>query len=139
MQKITFDTNAFESDNFLPFPNADIYVSAIVLMELMTACYDKKELKNYQKLWLDAKKKNLLIVPSEQDIFEASRIQFLLAQDRKDAKGNSTKRPAKIKQEIALDCLIAASSSRQKVAVVTNDGDYFEIKRYLKNLKLISL
>jgi predicted nucleic acid-binding protein len=139
MQKITFDTNAFEGDNFLPFPKADIYVSAIVLMELMTSCYDKKELKTYQKLWLDAKKKNLLIVPSEQDIFEASRIQFLLAQDRKDAKGNSSKRPTKIKQEIALDCLIATSSSRQKIAVVTNDNDYFEIKRYLKNLKLVNL
>jgi predicted nucleic acid-binding protein len=139
MRKITFDTNAFESESLVNFPHSKIYISAIVLMELMTACSDTKELKQYQKAYKDAERLGLLITPNETDIFEASRIQFLLAQDRKDAKGNSTKRPAKIKQEIALDCLIATSSSRQKVAVVTNDGDYLEIQRYLKNLKLISL
>jgi predicted nucleic acid-binding protein len=139
MRKITFDTNTFEGESIVNFPHSKVYISAIVLMELMTACSDTKELKQYQKTYKDAERLGLLITPNETDIFEASRIQFLLAQDRKDAKGNSLKRPAKIKQEIAMDCLIATSSSRQKIAVVTNDGDYSEIQRYLKNLKLISL
>ena len=139
MRKITLDTNAFESESVLDFSDYQLYISSIVLMELMTACSDTKELKGLQKLWKDASKESRLIVPSEQDIFDASRIQFHLAKDREDAKGNAPKRPTKIKQEIAMDCLIATSAASQKVTVVTNDGDYWEIQRYLKNLKLIKL
>ena len=133
MHKITFDTNSFESGNFLYFPQSKIYVSAIVLMELMTACSDTKELKQYQQAYKAAQKENLLIFPNDDDILEASRIQFLLAQDRQDAKGNAPKRGAKIKQELAMDCLIAVSASREKTSVVTNDNDYWEIQRYLRS------
>jgi predicted nucleic acid-binding protein len=67
-----------------------------------------------------------------------SRIQFLLAQDRKNANSKKSPRlPAKIKQEIALDCLIATSACREGVTIVTNDNDYWHIQRYLKKLKLI--
>ena len=139
MHKITFDTNSFESGNFLYFQQSKIYVSAIVLMELMTACSDAKELKSYQQAYKEAQKESLLIFPNDNDILEAGRIQFLLAQNRQDAKGNAPKRPAKIKQELAMDCLIAVSASRDKTSVVTNDKDFWEIQRYLKKLKLIKL
>jgi predicted nucleic acid-binding protein len=135
--KLLFDTNSFQSENILLYGNEDIYYSAVVFMELMTACNDTKELKSYQKAYKDAKDEKLLILPTEQDILEAGRIQFLLAQDRKDAKGNSPKRPTKIKQEIAMDCLIATSATSQKIAIITNDNDYWEIQRFLKTLKLI--
>lgn len=111
----------------------------MVIMELMTACGETKELKELQKLWKESEKESRLIVPNNQDIYEAGRIQFLLAQDRQDAKGNAPKRTSKIKQEIAMDCLIATSAASNKVTVVTNDGDYWEIQRYLKNLKLIKI
>ena len=137
--KLLFDTNSFESSSLFYGSEIKIYFSSIVLMELMTACSDTKELKELQNLWKEASKESRLIVPSEQDIFNASRIQFHLAKDRKDAKGNATKRPSKIKQEIAMDCLIAGSAWREKVAIVTNDGDYWEIQRYLKGLKLIKI
>ncbi len=138
MDKITFDTNAFESNKPLRFPNKQIFVSAIVLMELMTAGNDTKELKSYQKVWKDAKNNEILIVPNEQDIVDAGRIQFFLAQERKkDAGGKSPKRTAKVKQEIALDCMIAVSCARENITVITNDGDFREIGRYLKKLKLL--
>lgn len=85
-------------------------------MELMTGCNDNKELKSYQKLWNIAEKLNLLITPLSQDVFDASRIQFLLSQERKQiAGGKSPKRTSKIKQEIAMDCLIATSICRENI------------------------
>lgn len=137
--KLLFDTNSFQSDAILLYGSEDIYYSAIVFMELMTACSDTKELKSYQKAYKDAKEESILVAINEDDILEAGRIQFLLAQDRQDAKGNAPKRASKIKQEIAMDCLIAVSSCREKVAIVTNDNDYFKIQRYLKDLKIIKI
>lgn len=119
----------------LPTP---LYFSAVVFNELMTACNDTKELKRYQKAWKDAREESLLIVPTSGDWLEASRIQFLPAQERKkDAGGKSPKRTAKVKQEIALDCLIAVSCARENITVVTNDNDFWAIRRFLKKLKLL--
>jgi predicted nucleic acid-binding protein len=139
VDKFITDTNIIESKAFssmeLPTP---LYFSAVVFNELMTACNDTKELKRYQKAWKDAREENLLIVPTSGDWLEASRIQFLLAQERKqDAGGKSPKRTAKVKQELALDCLIAVSCNRENITVITNDGDFQAIRRYLKKLKLL--
>ena len=139
MAKFLPDTNIVQLKDF-SFEQLykPLYFSAVVLNELMTACNDNKELKAYQKGWKDALNDKILIVPTESDWLEAGRIQFLLAQERKkDAGGKSPRRPAKVKQEIALDCLIAISCSRENITVITNDGDFWEIKRYLKNLNLL--
>ncbi|MGI8468840.1 MAG: hypothetical protein ACR2N3_10335 [Pyrinomonadaceae bacterium] len=46
------------------------------------------------------KKENLLIVPNEQDIFDASRIQLFPAMERKKEKGGKApKRSAKINKK----------------------------------------
>ena len=137
--KLLFDTNVFESQIKPDLSKVKIFASAIVFMELMTACSDTKELKQYQQAYKDAKDESILIAPNDDDILEAGRIQFLLAKDRKDAKGNAPKRPSKIKQEIAMDCLIAVSACRESITILTNDGDYWKIRRYLKKLKLIKL
>ena len=137
--KLLFDTNSFESAHLFYSSGAKLYFSAIGFMELMTACSDTKELKQYQQAYEDAKDERILIAPNDDDILEAGRIQFLLAKDRKDAKGNAPKRPSKIKQEIAMDCLIAVSACRESITILTNDGDYWKIGRYLKKLKLIKL
>ena len=137
--KLLFDTNAVDSVNLFYISESKIFYSAIVLMELMTACSDTKELKSYQKAYKNAKDESILIAPNDDDILEAGRIQFHLAKDRKDARGNAPKRASKIKQEIAMDCLIAVSACREQIAIVTNDNDYWEIQRYLKKLNLIKL
>lgn len=139
MDKFLPDTNIVQSKGF-SFEQLykPLYFSAVVLSELMTACNDTKELKAYQKLWKDALSDKILIVPTTGDWLEASRIQFHLAQERKkDAGGRSPRRTAKVKQELALDCLIAVSCNRENITVVTNDNDFWAIRRYLKNLKLL--
>lgn len=119
-------------------PPSKLYYSTVVFGELMTACNDTKELKSYREAWKLADKNELLVVPTKEDWLEAGRIQFLLAQDRKkDASGKSPKRTAKVKQELALDCLIAVSCCRENITVITNDGDFWAIGRYLKKLKLL--
>ena len=139
MPKFLTDTNIVEVKKFdekhLPRP---IYYSSVVLCELMTAGNDVKELKAYQILWETAKKDDLLIVPNEADWLNASRILFLLAQERKkQAGGKAPKRTSKAKQELAMDCLIAMSACREEVTVITNDNDFWEIKRFRKGLKLL--
>lgn len=139
MDRFLPDTNIVQSKDF-SFEQLykPLYFSAVVLTELMTACNSTKELRQYQKGWKDALADKILIVPTTEDWFEAGRIQFLLAQERKqDAGGKSLKRPAKIKQELALDCLIAVSCNRENITVVTNDNDFWAIRRYLKRLKLL--
>jgi predicted nucleic acid-binding protein len=137
--KSLFDTNIVQSKAFLTFSDhRKICFSSVVFCELMTACNDRKELKEYQSAWKSAREEDILIVPTEEDWLVAARIQFILAQERKqDAGGKSLKRSAKVKQELAMDCLIAASACREKVAVITNDNDFFAIQRHLKGLKLI--
>ena len=139
MPKFLPDTNIIQSKDF-SFEKLykPLYFSAVVFNELMTACNDQKELKQYQKGWKDALADDILIVPTVEDWLDAGRIQFLLSQERKkDAGGKSPKRPSKVKQEIALDCLIAVSSCRENITIITNDGDYWAIQRYLKKLKLV--
>ena len=139
MPKFLLDTNILQAkiaEENLPKP---IYVSAIVLSEMMTACNDTKELRAYQLVWKTARANRRLIVPTESDWLGASRIQFLLAQERKtNAGGKAPKRPAKVKQELALDCLIAVSCAREDITVITNDGDFEAIRRYLKKMKLLN-
>jgi predicted nucleic acid-binding protein len=136
--KYLFDTNSYENKSETIKIPSPIYVSSVVLCELMTACNDVKELKAYQILWETAKKDDLLIVPNEEDWLNVSRILFLLAQERKkQAGGKAPKRTSKAKQELAMDCLIAMSACREEVTIITNDHDFWEIKRFRKNLKLL--
>lgn len=139
MVKFLPDTNIVQSKDF-SFEQLykPLCFSAVVFNELMTACNNRTELKAYQKGWKDALADKILIVPTIEDWFEAGRIQFLLAQERKkDAGGKSPKRTAKVKQELALDCLIAVACARENITVITNDGDFWAIRRYLKKLKLL--
>ena len=141
MGKFVADTNIIESVAYNPFrlPKS-LCFSSVVFSELITACNDTKELRQYQKAWKDALEEKILIVPAEEDWLNASRIQFFLAQERKqNAGGKAPKRSAKVKQELAMDCLIATSCCREKITVVTNDNDYVAIQRHLKNLKIMKL
>jgi predicted nucleic acid-binding protein len=141
LERFLADTNIIEGVTFNPFRlPKPLCFSSVVFSELMTACNDSKELRQYQKAWKDALAEAILIVPTEADWLSASRIQFFLAQERKqNAGGKAPKRTAKVKQELAMDCLIAASCCRENITVVTNDNDYVAIRRYLKNLKIMNL
>src|SRR5262245_26351041 len=104
----------------------------------MTASNDLKEFRSYHGVWNEAKKKKRLIVPTETDWLTATRISYMLAQERKHQTGG--KAPcltSKVKQEIAMDCLLAVSAAREGVIVLTlNKQDFDAIKRHCKNLQV---
>ncbi|MBI3652985.1 MAG: hypothetical protein HY231_18320 [Acidobacteria bacterium] len=137
MPRYVADTNLVISRKFDPErPPETTCQSSIVLFELMTACNDWKEYRSYQAVWNRAKKEGLLIVPTAEDWLAASKISFALAQERKQQAGGKAPRlSAKVKQEIAMDCLLAVSAAREGVIVLTlNRADFTYIKRHCKNL-----
>ena len=137
-KKYVLDTNIIQSKAITPgdLPSK-LYVSAVVLSELMTAANDVKELKVYQQAWKATRGAGILFVPTEVDWQDASRILYLLAQERKQqAGGKSPKRLPLAKQEVALDCLLAMSASREGVIIITNDKDFWAIQRFRKGLQL---
>jgi predicted nucleic acid-binding protein len=137
--KYLFDTNLVKSKAYDPkkLPETT-YASSVVLFELMTSCNDMRERRAYEASWRDSKKDGVLIIPNEEDWLAASKISFTLAQERKQqAGGNSPKLSSKIKQEIALDCLIAISAARNGIIVLTlNKKDFEYIKRHCKDLEV---
>ncbi len=139
MPKYILDTNLIISRKFDPQNSPETtYYSSIVLFELMTACNDWKELRSYQAVWKITKKAGLLIVPTAEDWLTASRSSFALAQERKQQAGAGGKAPklsSKVKQEIAMDCLLAVSATREGITVLTNNRhDFDAIRRQLKRL-----
>jgi len=94
------------------------------------------ERRAYEQTWRDSKKQGVLIIPSEADWLAASKISFTLAQERKQQAGGKAPRlTSKVKQEIAMDCLLAVSAAREGVIVLTlNRHDFDYIKRHCKNL-----
>src|SRR5262249_39142871 len=95
-----------------------------------------RERRAYEASWRVSKKSGLLIVPTEEDWLKASQISFTLAQQRKQQSGGKSPRlTSKVKQEIAMDCLLAVSAARKGVIVLTrNRHDFDYIKRHCKNL-----
>lgn len=141
MPKYVLDTNLVTSKSFDPArPPETTYYSSIVFFELMTACNNLREYRLYQAAWRDAKKSGRLIVPTEADWLTATRISYALAQERKQqAGGKAPKLTSKVKQEIAMDCLLAVSAAREGVIVLTlNKHDFESIKRHCKKLKVQS-
>jgi len=137
VSKYIFDTNLVISKQYDPkrLPETT-YASSVVQFELMTACNDLRELRLLQTLSNTAKKEGLLIMPTVEDWLTAGRISFTLAQERKQQAGGKAPRlTSKVKQEIAMDCLLAVSAAREGVIVLTlNRHDFDYIKRHCKNL-----
>lgn len=139
MAKFVLDINLYISKRFKPdnLPETTCY-SSVVLFELMAGCNDLREFRAYQMVWKIAEKDGLLIVPTEQDWLQASRISFHLSQERKQqAGGKAPKLSSKVKQEILMDCLLAVSSSREDAILLTlNHKDFDYIRRHCKNLQV---
>jgi predicted nucleic acid-binding protein len=107
-------------------------MSAVVLMELIAGADDESRRKFYEEIFRQYKKRNLLIVPNEDDWLVAAKILFLLTQSRKRLQRGKLKRlPPGASQRLALDVLIAVSARRWKAQVVTeNWTDFKAIQRY---------
>ncbi len=139
MAKYIFDTNPIISGKYALDRLPEVtYISSIVHFELITACNDLRERRAYESSWRNFEKVGRLIVPKPEDWLKASQISFALAQERKQqAGGKAPKLSAKIKQEIAMDCLLAVSAAREDIIVLTlNLTDFDYIKRHCPKLKV---
>lgn len=138
-RKYTFDTNIIKGYRIEDLPEK-FYMSTVVLSELMTSAADPTELDDYQETWRRHAKEGTLITPTTADWLMASKTLYWLARERKRrAGGKSPKRAPAVKQELAMDALLAACARSEGVTVITNDTDFDAIKYYMKTLKLKSL
>ena len=134
MPYFTYDTSVFISRKLTDFRTMphDFLLSAVVLMELTAAANDESLRKFYEGMFWQYKKKDLLIVPNEDDWLLASKILFLLTHARRRAQqGKLRPLPPGASQRLALDVLIAVSARRWKAQVITeNWADFKAIQRY---------
>lgn len=108
--------------------------SAVVLMELMASATDDSQRKVYDRLFHEYSEDNSLITPNEDDWRFASKVLYLLSQERRRRhRGTLKKLRSGASQRMALDVLLAVSARRWKATVVTDNWDDFKaIERYTK-------
>lgn len=140
MPYFTYDTSVIISrrPTLLPRKPSNFLWSAVVLMELTASAKDDSQRKIYERLFRQYSEDNSLIIPNEHDWLLASKVLYLLSQDRRRShRGKLKKLHPGISQRMALDVLIAASARRWKATVVTeNWQDFKAIQRYC-NTKVV--
>ena len=134
MPYFTYDTSVIISrkPTLLPGNSSNFLWSAVVLMELTASAKDDSQRKIYERLFRQYNEDNSLIIPNEDDWVLASRVLYLLSQDRRRRHGGKLKKlhPG-ASQRMALDVLIAVSARRWRATVVTENWDDFKaIERY---------
>jgi predicted nucleic acid-binding protein len=136
MPYFTYDTSVIISRKPILQPGkfGSFLWSAVVLMELTASAKDDSQRKIYERLFRQYSEDNSLIIPNEDDWLLASKVLYLLSQDRRRKQRGTLKRlhPG-ASQRMALDVLIALSARRWRAAVVTENWDDFKaIERYSK-------
>lgn len=134
MAYFTYDTSVIISrklTQLLAMPGSFL-MSAIVLTELSTSAKDASEQRFYEMAFRSYQKEQRLIVPSTEDWLLASKILFLLTNNRRRLEHGKLKRlPRGVSQHLAMDVLIAVSARRMRALVVTeNWTDFKAIQRY---------
>jgi predicted nucleic acid-binding protein len=140
MPYFTYDTSVMVSRRALDLRlrTKSHLMSSIVLLELMASATDKSRRKIYERLFLDYRRDNALIVPNEADWLFASKILYRLSHHRRRVDGGRLRQLAPgLSQRMALDALIAASARRWKATVVTENWDHFKAIQYFCGVKLI--
>jgi len=134
MPYFTYDTSVIISRKILALQEMpkNFRMSAIVLMELTASAKDESRRKSYELAFRRFQQNELLIVPTAEDWLLASKIIFLLTEDRRrEGRGKLKRLPPGASQRLALDVLIAVSARRWRAQVVTeNWADFKAIQRY---------
>lgn len=136
MPYFTYDTSVIISRKPIldPGQSSSFLWSAVVLMELTASAKDESQRKIYERLFRQYSEDNSLIIPNEDDWLLASKVLYLLSQDRRRShRGKLKKLHPGASQRMALDALIAVSARRWRATVVTENWDDFKaIERYSK-------
>ena len=133
----TFDTSFIIANRLSEFPD-NFYLSDVVQLELIGSAADDRIVKKLQAIRKYYADENLLIVPNADDWLMAGKVLYWLQQGVK--RRNKGKSPPKVfgaTQRMALDALIAISSRRYNVTVVTENYDDFNAINYYCKFKLM--
>lgn len=138
MPTVTYDTNVFINRKPAYFP-AGFVMSAVVMQELAAGAVDDSELKQLNAARLAYKKEDRLLVPLEEDWWQAGRVLNSLLRGLKWKGGGRTpKLPDTEKHRIISDVLIAVTARRARALVVTDNlKDFDKISRYC-DVKIMS-
>jgi predicted nucleic acid-binding protein len=130
MPYFTYDTSVIISRSVttLPGRSGNFLMSAVVLMELTASARDDSQRKLYERMFRVYQEDNSLIIPNEDDWLLASKVLYLLSQDRRRVhRGNLKRLRPGAAQRMALDVLIAVSARRWRATVVTENWDDFKL------------
>lgn len=137
MRKYTFDTSFIISNKLSDIPD-NFLLSEVVLLELIGSSQDESTFKRYQAMRKAYESDGLLIVPNSDDWLMTSKIIYWLEQGKKKKnKGNAPPKRPGATQKMALDVLIAVSSRRCGVTVVTENWEDFNAINYYCKFNLI--
>lgn len=136
MNKLLLDTNIYidyyKSDKFAGFfektSDNTIYVSAVVVMELLSGVFTKSTIAPIDNLWNLARMSKKLNVPLWSDYVEAGRLLAKL----QSHKGYEIKKT----RGLTNDVLIALSARRLGATVITQNRKDFEAIQSVKDFKL---
>ena len=137
MAKVTYDANIFIRYK-QSYPH-DIYMSAVVLQELVAGANDASAIKGFERSRHEYRKSNRLLVPTEEDWWQAGLALNALQRGRRSKKtGKIPKISAAEKYRIINDVLIARTAKRAGVIVVTdNVSDFLKIRNFC-DVKIVS-
>jgi predicted nucleic acid-binding protein len=136
--RYTFDTSTMISRAITSFPD-NFMLASVVVLELMASATDDKRRRVYEGWARDDRADSAFIVPNADDWLLAGRIlNSLSIRRRRAAGGEAPKLAPGRSQRLALDALLATSTHRAQVTVVTeNWDDFYDIKYYLRGFKVI--
>lgn len=138
MAKVAYDTNIFIRYKQRPFPR-DIYMCAVVLQELVAGADDASRIKDFERSRHEYRKSNRLLVPTEEDWWQAGLVLNALQRGRRSKKtGMIPKISVAERYRIINDVLIARTAKRAGVTVVTDNVNDFEKIRNFCDVKIIS-
>ena len=137
MAKVTYDTNIFI--RYKQSHPHDIYMSAVVLQELVAGADDTSRIKDLERSRHEYRKSNRLLVPTEEDWWQAGLVLNALQRGRRSKKsGRIPKISVAERYRIINDVLIARTAKRAGVTVVTdNVNDFLKIRNFC-DVKIIS-
>ena len=138
MAKVTYDANIYIRYKRQPLPHG-FYMSAVVLQELVAGANGAAAIKELERTRHEYRQSNRLLVPTEEDWWQAGLVINSLQRGRRSKKtGKIPKISVAEKYRIINDVLIARTAKRAGVAVVTdNVADFIKIRNFC-DVKVIS-
>ena len=138
MAKVTYDANIYIRYKKQSLPRS-FYMSAVVLQELVAGANDASAIKEFERLRHEYRTANKLLVPNEEDGWQAGLVLNALQRGRRSKKTGKIPRISVAERyRIINDVLIARTAKRAGVMVVTDNVNDFKKIRNFCDVTVIS-